>query len=306
MFISLNFITHPILLIMLFYILLTTFVTSIIPFLSVICMNYLKKGHYINFGLSRGFGSISYAIGAVIIGQLIDFFNPPVISYIHLIFGILFLVLLYTLPDFEIETLNQKKQTSTVASVIMNYRTFYMILIGFGFMYAASTSLSTYLVNIVSKLGGNTFLYGIAVFCMAASEMPVMSITHRLLKKYNAETLILVAAGCYILRNFTISLAPNLIILMIGMMFQGFSYGLLTATITYYVSDHLKENDQMIGQTLIGIMSTGVGSSIGNIYGGILQDSMGLNSMLIFVCFITIAGFIITFLSLKKYIKIKE
>lgn len=60
-------------------------------------------------------------------------------------------------------------------------------------------------------------LYGIAIFCMAASEMPVMSMTHHLLKKYKAETLILVASGFYILRNFTICLAPSLPILLIGM-----------------------------------------------------------------------------------------
>ena len=64
---------------------------------------------------------------------------------------------------------------------------------------------------------------------MAASEMPLMSVTFRLLKKYRAETLILASAGFYLIRNFTICLAPSLPILLIGMMFQGFSYGLFTA-----------------------------------------------------------------------------
>ena len=47
-------------------------------------MDYLKAGQYINFGLSRGLGSVSYAAGAVLVGQLIDIINPTAVSYTHL------------------------------------------------------------------------------------------------------------------------------------------------------------------------------------------------------------------------------
>lgn len=300
MFISLNFITTPIFIIMLFYILLLSLVVSIVPFLSMICMDYLKDGQYINFGLSRGLGSIAYAIGAVIISQLIEFLNPTVIIYAHLLSGSLMLLVLFSMPPYQIRQQNEQSNKVSSFSIIKNYHTFFMILVAFGLMFAASTSLSTYLINIVKNLGGSTSLYGIAVFCMAASEMPIMSITFRLLKKYRAETLILASAGFYIVRNFTICLAPSLPILLIGMMFQGVSYGLFTATITYYVNDYLKENDQMMGQTMIGMMSTGLGSAIGNIFGGVLQDALGLNSMLVFACTLTFLGFLVMFLTLKN------
>lgn len=51
----------------------------------------------------------------------------------------------------------------------------------------------------------------------------------------------------------------------------------------------------MMGQTMIGIMTSGVGSTIGNLFGGILQDQYGLNMMFIFACLITIIGVIIIF-----------
>lgn len=306
LFLSLNFISSLSYVIMLFYILLTTLVTAIIPFLSVICMNYIKKGIYINFGLSRGFGSVSYAVGAVVIGQLISIFNPEIIAYIHLLFGILLLVLLHTLPDFEIKETAITEKKSSVFNIVKKYKTFFWILLGFGCMYAGATSLSTYLINIVKNLGGNTSLYGIAVFFMAASEMPVMTITHRLLKKYKAEILLFVAAVFYLLRNLIICMAPNLLILIIGMIFQGLSYGLLTATITYYVNDYLQEDDQMMGQTLIGIMTTGFGYALGSILGGILQDYLGLNSMFVFVGMITFLGFLVMFFVLKKHLGIKK
>ena len=120
-------------------------------------------------------------------------------------------------------------------------------------MFSGATAIGTYLINIVKSLGGNTSLYGVAMFAMAFSELPVMMTVPKLMKKFNSVTLILVASIFYICRNYTIGLAPNLIVLIIGMMFQGLSYGLFTGVITYYVTYNLETQDQMSGQTMIGI-----------------------------------------------------
>ena len=303
-FLSLRLITGPHFLIMILYMIMLCTLPAIVPFLSMICMNYIKSGQYINFGFSRGLGSVSYAVAAVIVGQLVEFLNPTVIIWVNIISGILLVVILRTLPDCPIADADENTSVSAM-SIIKNYPVFFMILFAFSFFIAASTSLSTYLINIVHNLGGTTSMYGIAVFFMAASEMPLMTITHRLLKRFSGETLIMASAFFYIIRNFTICLAPNLFILVIGMTFQGFSYGLLTATITYYVNDHLAEPDQMMGQTLIGMMTTGLGCSLGNICGGVLQDALGLNSMLIFACSLTVIGVIIMFVTLRKKVFVK-
>lgn len=303
----LTFFNLPAVLIMLLYMFLICLIVSNVPFLSMICMDYLKEGKYINFGLSRGMGSVSYAVSAVVLGQLISFINPTIIGYVHFISSVALLILLFSMPDSQTSNNDEKKEKDVSALyIIKEYKKFFMILIGFSFAFGASTSLSTYLINIVKNLGGNTSLYGIAIFCMAASEMPIMAITHSLLKKFKSETLLFVALLFYLARNFTICLAPALPILLIGMMFQGCSYGLFTATITYYVNDYLKEEHQMMGQTMIGMMSTGLGSSVGNVFGGVLQDTLGLNSMLIFAGSMTVMGAIVMFITLRKDISFKR
>lgn len=178
----LTIISSPIFLIMILYVFLLSLIAAMVPLFSTICMNYLKDGQYINFGLARGLGSISYAAGAIIVGQLIEFFNPTVIAFVYTIASIALLILLYIMPPYQIQEETTTKKQENIFSVIKKYRIFFFILVAFTFMYAASTALSTYLINIVKNLGGNTSLYGIAVFCMAASEMPIMSITYRLLK----------------------------------------------------------------------------------------------------------------------------
>ena len=77
------------------------------------------------------------------------------------------------------------------------------------------------------------------------------------------------------------------------MVFQGCSYGLLFATYTYYCNDVLSESDQMAGQTLITMMANGFGFCLGNYLGGVLQDTLGLQSMLIFAMAVTLVGALI-------------
>ena len=83
-------------------------------------MNYLKDGQYINFGLARGLGSISYAAGAIIVGQLIDFFNPTVIAFVYAIASIALLILLYTMPPYQIQEETTTKTRKIYSLLLKN------------------------------------------------------------------------------------------------------------------------------------------------------------------------------------------
>lgn len=291
-FLSLSLFELPLYIIMILYILLLSLMVSTVPFLSMIAMNYIRAGEELNFGLARGLGSVSYAVSAVLLGQLIDLFDPRILAYVFVFSTVLLLLILSTLPTVASKT-NSKIKGANVFALIRKYKIFFGILVGFAFMFSGATTLSTYLINIVRNLGGNTSLYGLAIFFMAASEMPVMAITPRLIRRYNKVSLIMFAACFYVIRNFIICFAFNLPMLFGGMLMQSLSYGLLTAVITYYVSSNLEEQDQMMGQTMIAIMTSGIGSCLGNMVGGVLQDSYGINMMFAFACSMTVIGSLI-------------
>lgn len=284
--------TLPKVVVMALYIALLFLSTCVVPFLSQFAMDYVKMGHDINFGLARGLGSFSYASSAFLMGYLVEWLEPSVIYIVFIVSSILFIINLLILPNSTIKNESTEKPANPF-SLITKYKKFFLFLLGFGFAIAGATSLSTYLINIVKKLGGDSSFYGIAIFFMAASETPFMTMTYRLKKKFGPEKLIVFGLVMYIFRNFLIALAPNLIVLLIGMVFQGCSYGLLFATYTYYCNDALAESDQMAGQTLITMMANGFGFCLGNYLGGVLQDTLGLQSMLIFAMAVTLVGALI-------------
>ena len=291
-FLLISFVKVPVFLLMLIYIANLTMFLAGVPLLSTIAMNYNARGIDLNFGLSRGMGSVSYATSAVVLSRLVDWLNPNWLSVVYAVSAVLFLICIHTLPDYEEEKSEQKK-TGSILNVVRKYRTLTLVLIGWAFAFAASTSLSTYLINVVEHLGGDTTIYGFAIFAMASSEMPAMAVTRKLMRRYDAMSLILVAGISYIFRNIMVALAPNLIFLFAGMLFQSVTYGLLTSVLTYYVADTCEKQDQVMGQTLIGMMTTGLGSMMGNVLGGVLQDAFGINAMLMFVTVSTVVGIVI-------------
>ncbi|MGM9942330.1 MAG: MFS transporter [Bulleidia sp.] len=309
LFLLISFVSIPSPALIVIYVLNLTMFLCAVPLLSTIAMNYNARGIDLNFGLSRGLGSVSYAASAVGLSLLVEWLNPDWLSVVYAVSAVLFLVFFHTLPDYQ-EEKGETKHSGSLVTVIMKYRTLTLILLGWAFAFAGSTSLSTYLINVVENLGGNTTMYGLAIFAMAASEMPAMAVTRKLMRRFNALTLILVSGVCYVFRNILVALAPNLFVLFIGMMFQSVTYGLLTSVLTYYVADVCEKDDQVMGQTLIGIMTTGLGSMLGNVLGGVLQDMYGLNAMLVFVTVSTIIGIIIMvsvcITQIRKNVKVQE
>lgn len=292
LFLLISFVNVPAFLLVLIYITNLTLFLTAVPLLSTIAMNYNARGKEINFGLSRGMGSVSYAASAVLLSNMIDFLNPNWLSAVYAVSAVLFLGLIHTLPDY-VEEKGHQESSGSVLTVIKKYKTLTFVLLGWAFAFAASSSLSTYLINVVDNLGGNTKIYGFAIFVMAASEMPAMAVTRKLMRKFDAMSLILVSGICYIFRNIMVALAPNLVFLFAGMLFQSVTYGLLTSVLTYYVADTCEKQDQVMGQTLIGMMTTGLGSMLGNVLGGVLQDMFGLQAMLLFVTVSTLIGIVI-------------
>lgn len=285
----LTFIPFNPILVMIIYMIAYALYLSTGPLLQVMASDYMRAGIDVNFGLARGLGSVAWAIGALIFGFLVNLSSPQILVFGMVVFILITFKILTSMP-YEKGTSVSNGKTGSIMTVVKKYPIFTIVLMGFSLTLAAATSIGTYLINIVESLGGNTSFYGIAVFLMAVSEMPVMAITPRLLQRFKSVYLIGVAGFCYIIRNFLICLAPSMPVLCLGMLFQGLSFGMLTAVVTYYVIFNLDDDDQVSGQTMITVMTSGVGSMIGNMLGGYLQDAFGLEAMYVFIYILTVAG----------------
>ena len=67
--------------VMVLYTLLYMLNTCVPPFLSAMGMEFFNRGYYLDFGISRGLGSIAYASFAAVLGILIEKTYPGIMGY---------------------------------------------------------------------------------------------------------------------------------------------------------------------------------------------------------------------------------
>ena len=261
------------------------------PMLSAMGMEFINRGYYLNFGLSRGLGSISYAVCAAVLGIVIDRFFPGVLGYIYVVLAILLFLAVSAMKDLEAEepTFQQeivereKKPEESIWKTVCKNKTFLCLMIGFCLVNMNNAAIATYTVNIIKNLGGSDTVLGFANFVSAASEMPVMLLFGYFMKKGNCIRLLKVSAVFFLIKPLVLVFANALPLVILGLGLQGLSFGLFTPAAVYYVNSTLISEQRVKGQAIFSTITAGAATCGGNVLGGWLQDAFGLQTML-WVC----------------------
>lgn len=74
------------------YVILIAFLMVLQPLTISLGTFYISRGYPLNFGLSRGIGSLAFAAASALTGRLVDRFSPSVILYLLVIVFTLFLL----------------------------------------------------------------------------------------------------------------------------------------------------------------------------------------------------------------------
>ncbi len=261
------------------------------PMLSAMGMEFINRGYYLNFGLSRGLGSISYAVCAAVLGIVIDWFFPGVLGYIYVVLAILLFLAVSAMKDLEAEepTFQQeivereKKPEESIWKTVCKNKTFLCLMIGFCLANMNNAAIATYTVNIIKNLGGSDTILGFANFVSAASEMPVMLLFGYFMKKGNCIRLLKISAVFFLIKPLVLVSANALPLVILGLGLQGLSFGLFTPAAVYYVNSTLIPEQRVKGQAVFSVITAGAATGGGNVLGGWLQDAFGLQAML-WVC----------------------
>ena len=276
------------------YLVLNTLYNSITPLITAMGMEYMNQGYEVNFCISRGLGSVSYAVSAVVLGQLVEHFFPGILTFAFAGMEILLFTVVVSMQEPESSVVKEEQEpSSSVIEILKGNRPLLLFVAGFGICYMTSSILGTYMINIVRELGGTDGTFGIAAFFCAASEMPAMFLCNYLIRKVSCKKLLKLSSVFFVLRPLVIFLAPNLAAFL-GFALQSLSFGIFTPVSVFFINQELKEKDRVVGQTIFGMVTVGVGSCVGNLAGGFLMDRIGLKTTLGLCVIFAAVGFLIT------------
>ena len=194
------------------FVLLGAWLTSLQPIINSMAFYLSRSGHVINFGVTRSGGSVAYAVLCLILGSLVADYGIQTIPAIGM--GILILLLLCLLAtdkfykraisintiDPNIKKVTQGSETISLKAFITRNKIFLVFTIGIVLVFFQNSVLNTYLMQIITAVGGNSSQMGRLFFFMALLELPGLFFFSQIRKRFSCQFLLKVASVAFVFK----------------------------------------------------------------------------------------------------------
>lgn len=285
---------------------IATLHSTLMPLLNSMAFVFEKYGIEINYGLGRGLGSATYALGSLALGYLVEDFGVNIfpIAYLAMNILLIFVVYNFVIPYNERKNLLKEKiqeepKQLSFLSFCKRYKKFMIFVLGLILVYFTHIIINNFFIQIITPIGGTETNMGIAVFIQAIMELPVMIFFNNIQKKFSCLTLIRFAVIMFIIKHILIYISPNITMIYIAQTLQMLSYAILIPASVYYANQIIEKSDSVKGQSMVTI-SIAASGIIANLVGGVLLDVISVKQVLLIGVGISIIGALIVITSVEN------
>ena len=271
------------------------------PLMNALNVSYMTNGYSINYGLSRGLGSLAYAFAALGIGRVMARFGSGWMIWISL--GLLALNAAMTLsyPGL-VTTVSTKKENRACCSVpvfFRRYKWYCISLIGVMLLGMFHAMTENYLIEIVTPLGGDSGTVGVALFVATAVEAVFLVYLDKIRSRISDNRLLKIAGLSFVLKSVLFLAAGDVMAIYAIQLLQATSYTFLSPVQMYYANNKIRAADMVKGQAF-GTAAYTLGCAAGNFAGGQLLSAFGVRTMLLAGIAMAAAGTAVFFLTVEK------
>ena len=285
----------------LLYLLGIFFYDAMNPLMNALNVSYMTEGYTINYGLSRGLGSLAFAFSALFIGRIMASFGAEWMIWISLGLLVINAAMALTYPDLVMVAREEKTQNDccSLPVFVCRYRWFSISLLGIMLLGMFHAMTENYLIEIVTPLGGDSGTVGVALFIATAVEALVMVYLDRVRGRISDNWLLKIAGLTFVLKAVLLLLAGNVLAIYSIHLLQATSYTFLSPIQMYYANNKIRAADMVKGQAFATASYT-LGCAAGNFAGGQLLSAFGVRTMLMAGIGMALSGTVIFFLTVDK------
>ena len=264
------------------------------PLLNSLGYFYIARSVEINYGVSRGIGSITFAVTSFVLGILSEINKDLSMVMAAVLLGALILSLLAQKPIsgnnvvtvFDGRAQKQKIQNSK----------FIIFLLAVGMLFTFYNVTNVYLLQIAKRIGGDAKTVGTAFAVAALFEFPIMFMFNRLKEKFKSRSMLIFSGIFFLLKGILTYIATSPSTLIAIQVTQLFGFALFTPCSVDFINDIMSDEKKITGQGFLASAIT-MGGVIGSVAGGVLIESTGvLNTLIIsnVICLIAILLIVIS------------
>lgn len=264
------------------------------PLLNSLGYFYIARSVEINYGVSRGIGSITFAVTSFVLGILSEINKDLSMVMAAVLLGALILSLLAQKPIsgnnvvtvFDGRAQKQKIQNSK----------FVIFLLAVGMLFTFYNVTNVYLLQIAKRIGGDAKTVGTAFAVAALFEFPIMFMFNRLKEKFKSRSMLIFSGIFFLLKGILTYIATSPSTLIAIQVTQIFGFALFTPCSVDFINDIMSDEKKLTGQGFLASAIT-MGGVIGSVAGGVLIESAGvLNTLIVsnIICLIAIILIVIS------------
>jgi PPP family 3-phenylpropionic acid transporter len=261
------------------------------PLLNSMAFYLSKSGYSVNFGIARGAGSVSYSVFCAVLGVLVAAYGVDVIpaaGSIVLVLLLIFLLITGRLyrkaiqdrtVEFEIAKAKRREGAIGMKAFLARNKMFLLFTVGIVLVFFQNSVFNTYMMQIITAVGGDSTQMGRLFSYMALLELPGLMFFSRIRKKFSCQVLLIVASVAFTCKVGLTLIAPSVSFIYVAFLFQLISFPLFLSSSVHLVDEVMEKGEAVKGQSFITGMIT-LSSVFASLLGGILLDYKGASLLL--------------------------
>lgn len=268
---------------------------AITPLINALCVAYDQAGYSIHYGVARGFGSAASAISSLVLGYVLAKLGSRWMLLLLISFRIIGIFAFWGYPPVKKVTVSEKRsrQVPSYFAFFRKYRRYCVSLLGILFLGMFHAMTETYLIAIVSPLGGDSRHVGTALFLASLVGTPVIFCFGWIRKHLSDALLLKIAALSFFLKSILFCLAGNIATIYGLQLLHMTSYAFLAPAQVIYAQARVNSEDMVKGQAFC-TAAYALGCSAGNFAGGQFL-SLGIHTLLLAGVAMALIGTVILF-----------
>lgn len=272
---------------------LLTVQTYMYPFI----FEYMNKGHKVNFGFSRGFGSISFAIASYFLGIVASKYSLHFFPKYFFVTCLIVIGIVFSFPTLQKDNTHKNKVKNDVSAkqFFKHNKNFCFLLIGVVCLFYTHNTFNTYLKNILESINYGIYEVGVCYLIASMIEFPTMALIPVLHKKFSYRTLFIVSSIGFTLKACILLLgvfSKSLALIYFSQLFQAFGFALYIPVSLYYVTQIVNKDEVVKAQAYLGTALI-LGGILGNYISAEIAQLFSVNMVIISSTIISAIGMLL-------------
>ncbi|WP_067139136.1 MFS transporter [Oceanivirga salmonicida] len=286
------------------YILILSNILNTQTFIYTFIFDYINNGYEINFGLTRGTGSIAFAIASLGLGYITKFYGFSFIIYLELLLTVLIIFMIFSFNSNDIvkEVKLNKEYKGNIFTFVKKYKKFTWFLLGIMCIFTTHMAINNFFLNIMQSVGKGTMFVGIGLAIAAILELPVMASYKHIKRKFGSYNILFFAIISFTIKSFIVLIGlmfNSVSIILLSQVSQIFAFAIYLPTAIHYVNDVMEKEDRVKGQAYLGSAGT-ISSIIASYIGARIIENQGVTYMVLFITVISLVGTVIVCKNLER------